>query len=347
MISGPPLRRLGLVARQADGFGARVRDLLVCAGVLGGSFAAAAQEADELVGPSELAIPAEPDSEPDSAGDEAKASDDDDAIDDDDDDAIDDDEIEVSEEVIVYGQLRVDQARQKVIDDLSDLGYSKVIEKDDAVVLRHESAWKGDVWLHDDGWMRIKRQPVRVEAPGTPWGKKNSAGAWMGCILYPFLCVKPGGQTVGTRKFRGVESRTASAVQGDVEEWAARVADLAIDRKAEELPDRLQRLWDDGVPLAVDLGASAPSSSGEDAVEAPGWDPIETPADRRAAILEFWGSRTDNEWGEAIREVVERFCRGVIQHSEHPFTEAEIRAFNRVSRAARPFTLERRVTVDD
>jgi hypothetical protein len=259
---------------------------------------------------------------------------------------VDDDDIAISEEVIVYGQLRVEQARQKVVQDLSDLGYSEVIQKDDAIVLRHESTWKGDVWLHDDGWMRIKRQPVQVEAPATPWGKKNSAGSWMGCILYPFLCVKTSGQTIGTRKFRGVESRTAAAVQADVEEWAARVADLAIDRKAEELPDRLQRLWDDGVPLAVDLERPAEAAD-PDAPEAPGWTPIATHEERRAAILTFWGSRTDNEWGETIRQVVESFCRGVIQHSDHPFTDAEIRDFNRVSRAARPFTLDRRVTVDD
>ncbi|MEZ4318659.1 MAG: hypothetical protein R3F61_14190 [Myxococcota bacterium] len=238
-------------------------------------------------------------------------------------------EAPVSEEVIVYGQLRVEQAREKVIGDLQELGYTKIIDKGDAIVLRHESPWKGDVWLHDDGWMRIKRQPVRVEAPQTPWGKRNSAGAWMGCVLYPFACVRPGGQVVGTRKFRAVETRTSVAVNGDVSEWSDRVADLAVDTKADALPDRLQALWDEGVPL--EEGAA----------------PLETPEARRAAILAYWESRTDTEWGETIRRAVEAFVRGEVQQSDHPFTPDEIDQFNRRSRASRAFSLERRVADED
>ena len=153
----------------------------------------------------------------------------------------------------------------------------------------------------------------------------HSAGAWLGCVLYPFACVRPGGQVVGTRKFRSVETRTSESVSPDVSEWADRVADLAVGEKAQVLPDRLQALWDDGVPLEE----GAPT--------------VDSPEARRAAILAYWESRTDNEWGEALRRVVESFVRGVVQNSDHPYTDREIRQFNRRSRAGRPFTLERRV----
>jgi hypothetical protein len=239
-------------------------------------------------------------------------------------DAPDAEEEAVSEEVIVYGELRVDQARDQVIEELGHLGYDKRIEKDGAIVMRHSSAWKGDVWLHEDGWMRIKRQPVRMEAPATPFGKTNSAGAWLGCVLYPFLCVKTGGQMVGKRKFQAVETRTASAVDPSVRDWGDRIADLAVDRKSEALPDRLEALWTQGTPL-------------EDGV--PNLGSI---AERKAALLRFWETRTDTLWGERVRKIVESFIRGEVQSSETPFTDEEIARFNRRSRAGRELSLERR-----
>ena len=236
-------------------------------------------------------------------------------------------EPEASEEVIVYGRMRVEAARQEVIDDLGELGYSKIIEKEGAIVLRHDSPWKGDVWLHDDGWMRIKRQPVRVEAPKTPWGKKNSPGAWLGCIAYPFMCIRPGGQTVGRRKFMAVETKTAAHVGDEVSTWGDRVADLAADQKAGGLPDRLYALWEHGTPLRGDQS-------------------LATPAERRTAMLAYWESRTDTVWGERLRATVEAFILGEVQHSDHPFTPAEIDAFNRRSRAGRPLDLARQLADD-
>lgn len=235
---------------------------------------------------------------------------------------------DVDEEVIVYERLRVEAARSVVIEELKDLGYTRVLEKDGATVLRHDQAWKGDVWLHDDGWMRIRRQPVQVEAPPTPWGKRNSAGSWLGCIAYPFLCVRPGGQLVGTRKFLAVESRTAETVNPEVAAWSDRVADLAVGEKAASLPDRLIALWERGEPL--DPGPVLP-----------------TPDARKAALLAYWESRTDTPWGEQIRQTVEAFLRAEVQHSEHPFTDDELLAFNARSRASRPLNLTRAPSGDD
>ena len=63
---------------------------------------------------------------------------------------------------------------------------------------------------------------------------------------------------------------------------------------------------------------------------------------RRAALMAYWGSRTDTAWGERVRQAVEAFCRGVVQHSEHPFTDEEIAAFNAGRPDSPPFDLERK-----
>jgi hypothetical protein len=89
-----------------------------------------------------------------------------------------------------------------------------------------------------------------------------------------------------------------------------------------ELPDRLEALWEEGVPLE---GSRTPA----------------THARRREALLAYWDSRTCTEWGDRVREAVEAFMRGVVQHSEHPFTEEEVRALNDERRCARPLVLTR------
>lgn len=228
---------------------------------------------------------------------------------------------QVSRTVIVYSRDQVEAAREEVIEDLEQMGYTKRIEKDGAVVMRHAQPWKGDVWLHDDGWMRIRRQPVRVEAPASSFGKRNSAGAWAGCVLMPFRCVRAGGQFVSRRKFMAVETRTAEAVTDEVAAWSDKVADYRVSEKVQGLPERLQALWDDGVPLE-------------------GETQLAGPPERKEALLDYWETRTDNPWGEAVRQAVENFLVGVVQDSPTPITEAELAAFNRRSRAARPLELD-------
>ncbi|MCB9669534.1 MAG: hypothetical protein H6736_09750 [Alphaproteobacteria bacterium] len=233
------------------------------------------------------------------------------------------DDPEVSETVIVYSKEEMDRAREAVIQELADLGYDKVLEKDGAIVLRHQQAWKGDVWLHDDGWMRIKRQPVRLEAPATPFSRANRAGAWAGCILLPFRCVRAGGQFVSERKFVAVETRTTERIAPDVSTWGDRVADYRTGQKIDGLPARLEALWLRGEPLE-------------------GEGSLASVEERKEALLRYWETRTDNPWGEAVRGTVEAFIRGEVQSSDTPFTDDEIASFNRRSRAGRALDLERR-----
>lgn len=240
----------------------------------------------------------------------------------DDDGGSDASEPRVSEEIIVYSELRAQQAKEKVMRELEDLGYEKTIEKDGATVMRHAETWKGEVWLHDDGWMRVKRQPVQYRVPKGPMGPIT-------CVLVPLACLKTGGQMIGKRKFMAVETRVVGSIDPDVREWGDRLADVAVDRKTEALPRKLEQLWHEGVPLD-------PPAEGEEPVL------LSTVEERKAAILRFWETRTDNPWGERVRETVEAFIRGEIQGTDDEFTEAELVAFNRRSRAGRELDLSRR-----
>jgi hypothetical protein len=233
---------------------------------------------------------------------------------------------DTSVEVTVYGEVLVEQARQEVVHELADLGYdAEVLDRGDRVVYRHAAPWKGEVVLFDDGYMQVKRQPLRVEGREVPWADANTPVAWAGCLVYPWACVRVNGALYSQRRWRQVEDQTVRRVQPRAETWGDRVADLAVDRKVEDLPERLEALWASGTP--VDGGA-----------------PLATPAERRAALLAYWGSRTETPWGETVRRSVESFCRAVVQRSEHPFTDAELEAFNtgRLAVGLRPFDLTRR-----
>jgi len=221
-----------------------------------------------------------------------------------------------SEEIIVYGEQRVALARQAVVAELTELGYgAEVVDRGDFVVYRNDDAWKGEVMLHDDGWVRVKRQPLRVEGRQMPWAKMNSPGAWAGCFVWPWLCVRWTGATLSHRRWMGVEKRTTTAIDPHVRDLGDRVADLAVARTVQELPTQLEALWTKGTPLDGDVT-------------------LVTFEERRAALLEYWVSRTDTVWGAEVKRAIEAFVHGVVQHSETPFTDEELDAFD----AAHPGT---------
>ncbi len=229
---------------------------------------------------------------------------------------------DVAEEVIVYGELLVVEARRRVDAELREAGFTLVKSRGDKTIYRHIQPYRGEVVVHEeDGFMRVKRQPVRIEGREMPWAERNSALAWAGCVLWLPLCVRPAGQLQNKRRHQGVETTAAQLAQDDVAHWAGRISDLAVERKASTLPDQLEALWEHGTPLEDD----APQLVGM--------------AQRRRAIFDFWATRTDTTWGEEIREVVESFCRGVVQYSDHPFTADELASWNAESPAGRALEL--------
>jgi hypothetical protein len=215
---------------------------------------------------------------------------------------------EPSREVIVYGEILVEQARQALIEELRAEGYTRVIDKGDRVIYRHPEAWKGQVVLYDDGWTYVKRQPMHMDAVKMPWAEEGSPLAVAGCFVYPWLCIKPGGLLAGQRKWRGRETREVAAIADESRVLAERTADLAVDRTVNDLPARLEALWEDGAPLE------------------PG-PPLGTAEERKAALVAYWSTRTDTVWGDEVKDAIEAFVRGVVQHSDTPYTAAEMARF--------------------
>lgn len=225
-------------------------------------------------------------------------------------------------ELIVYGDLRVAQAIDAVVEGFQDEGFTEVVDKGDYLRLRSDAPWKGEVRVYKDGWIRTRRQPVRVVAPEVPWAPDDSPGAYATCILWPPACVKVGGVLVSRRKLRGVQVRAIAGVQDEIEELGDTVADREVEKVVNDLPYRLERLWRDGTPL-FDEGHYA------------------TPADRKAAILDYWESRTDTVWGDHVRLAVEAFIREEIQYSDHPYTPEEVASFNETRHCERVLDLDR------
>src|SRR5262245_10982736 len=187
------------------------------------------------------------------------------------------------EEITVYGDRLVVEARKKLVEDILALGYDdKIREKSDRVVYVHGENWRGKVVLYDDGRVATKRTGPAVEPP---------KGTWPLCVTQPTHCLKGGAWLVSDRKWagivRGVESSTTDAQV----ELGDRVADAAVHVKVAHLPDQLAALWEQGVPLHE------------------GDPPLATMEARRAAIYEYWRTRTNTVWGHEVQDAVESFVR--------------------------------------
>jgi len=218
--------------------------------------------------------------------------------------------------IVVYGEHLVDQARSAVESELQDQGYDQRIRKDGYTVFRHADVWKGEVRVYDDGWVRMRRQPVQFKPP------KGSPVGWATCVVVP-LCVRSGGQTVSKRKHMAQRRRALAEIAPLARQYGDRVADLHVDRRIDELPERLTALWQDGVPLEE------------------GAEPMPSMDARKQALLDFWESRTETVWGRRVRAAVEAFIREEVQYSPFPFTDAEIAAFNRTRHTESELDLDR------
>jgi len=209
---------------------------------------------------------------------------------------------EPAEEITVYGSAEVEAARAAVVARLEELGFSRVTVRDGRLVMKHESTWKGKIVLHNDGYLQHLRQGVRVEkgpAVALPRGTR-----WLPCLLIPTGCFSAG-FAVSDRRFRGLRDRTMTQITPQLTALGDRMADASVRDTMNALPPRLAALWSDGTPLG-------------------GGPALNTYRARRAELVRFWSTRTNTPWGNQVREVVEAFARGVVQHSDHPFTPAEL-----------------------
>lgn len=227
-------------------------------------------------------------------------------------------------EIIVRGELEVRQAKTALNQQLVDLGYTPRRRKDGRTVYIHEDGWRQKLIMDDDGYVYFRQRPPHITGPPEtglayddwpilPWGT---------CILFPAACVNVGSIPRNQRLKLKDKERTMVASQDELVRYADALAGEALAvRLYEEVPDLLDSIWLEGEHL------EQPELELPDA------------ASRRKAILEFWISRTDNAYGDAVREVVEAYMVYVVNDSSEPFTAEEIAWANETRRCERALVL--------
>lgn len=210
------------------------------------------------------------------------------------------------EEMIVYGDLIIRKRREALTEDLMSQGYRPGKDKGDYTIYRPDNPWHPSVAVYDEGFVVMKRTPVRFDSPIA--GHSNLR--YLACVPpLTILCIRPGGQIVSPRKLDQAKGRVAIAIDPELDAWqeamAARSTRIRVEQ---EVPALLEAVWQRGDPLQA------------------GGERLETPEARRAAIIDFWASRAQTVEGDKVREAVELFVRYEIQTSSWPVTAAEAAA---------------------
>lgn len=208
-------------------------------------------------------------------------------------------------ELIIYGEQELARKRAILDQQLRDDGYTTVKKKDGRTVYRPDIAWKPSVVIYDEGYMIVRRSPVRFE----PWiqGKKSNKLRYLSCIPpFTVLCVRSG-WLVNERKLAHSKEAIVEASTPNFEAWQELVmAKATVNRLQNEIPDLLDGLWLNGRSLER-----------SDVF-------LETAAARKAEMLSFWESRTCTPEGEQVRNFIEDYILQEIQNSEHAYLQSEL-----------------------
>lgn len=222
-------------------------------------------------------------------------------------------------EIVVFGEMEIARRRRALNNRLRTQGYTeKKKKRDGTAVWRPEAPWKASVEVHDEGFVMMKRSPVRFDS----YIKGKSPARWIGCIP-PFIvmCVRVGGQVVSKTKLDAQKNRLATAMDEELDAWKEAVTATSMKRRIEEqLPAAIEATWTEGAPFE-------------------GSPPLPTPADRRAALLEFWSDRACTPEGTLVSRAVADFLELEVQSSPHPVTPEELQGANARATCGRTLTL--------
>ncbi len=216
-----------------------------------------------------------------------------------------------TEEMIIIGDSVVARRRQDVINNLRSLGYREHRRRDGRSIFRPNTPWKPSVLMDDDAWMVLRRTPVRIDPPG----KKDNKLRYLWC-LPPFTisaaCIRIGGQVISKRKLAHAKEEVVRATRYELRMWREAVIARAMEKRVNtEVPDLLADIWERGQP------------------DGPDGPLLLDMAERRAAILLLWSSRSCTPEGAEVREVLADFMRFEVQTSNEP---AEITVANAANR---------------
>ena len=202
----------------------------------------------------------------------------------------------------------VESRRSELEADLRDLGYREAKTKDGRTIFRPEVNWHPTVIIHDEGFVVLKRSPVRFE----PWVEGRTKLVWLSC-LPPFtpMCLRLSGQLVSPRKLTPKKGTVVGAIDPKVRRWRAAVVSSAMGRRLnEDIPDMLESIWTLGVMPGEDDAA-----------------PMSYP-ERRASLLAFWSGRACTPEGAAAQALTVDFINYIVQDSTHPVTAEELAQAN-------------------
>ena len=216
----------------------------------------------------------------------------------------------VNEEMVIHGQMVVAKKRAALEKKLKRMGYKRFIRKKGRTVIRPSRAYKPTILLDDDGWIVIKRSPIRFEPPGRA-AESTSKLRYLWCLPpLTIACVRIGGQMVHRRRLMTYKGRVAGQTHSYVKEWQDAIISQAMNvRLTTDIPEMLDSIWQEGLTD-------------------PDAHPLESAKARRNAIMEFWHTRTCVKEGAQARQLAWDFIVYEIQASNDPASRAEVEAAN-------------------
>ena len=219
------------------------------------------------------------------------------------------------DEIDVQSSLPVAEAREALNRSLRAEGYLRAERRGDTVVYTHRLPYHPQVVVHDDGWIEMRRAPIRIRPPNVDYADEARFSDWLPCltIIATARCIAPGGLLISERKLAPLREEVYGESGDEVRRLNDALAQAAMeDRLGRQLPAQLAAIWGDAA-----LSEAA----------------------RRERLLALWDSRTDTPEGEAARQAIEAFLDGVVQRSAAPFTAAELATFEQRRTAPRPLRL--------
>ena len=207
---------------------------------------------------------------------------------------------DVAEEVVVTARKASDLRLEELVGRLREIGYGAPIERANGELhFRAQGVDRPWITLRPDGQLDVQR------AGYVPLRDPVSIDEVLGHTVVRFTV-----PVISERKLAQPRGRLMDAIVDDVRAWReALCAEGFEERLLAEIPATLDRVWHDGIPI-----------DGEEV--------LETPAERRAAILDWWVTRTCTPEGEQVRALVVRYLDHEVQPSAWPVTDAEIAAAN-------------------
>jgi len=241
-------------------------------------------------------------------------------------------------EVRVYGPDAVIEARRALIRDMEGLGWWLVDERGGDAIFRGPRGWMGRAIVSREALLEFTAptflaqdgDPDAIRAGRGPSAQRALAldvahqGGFPG-LDSPSIAAATGldsqmpqftlGSMPSQAKLQGVRDRVVVGINPALLTYREAIQETAFQESLEALERNLDALWELGVPLVQ----GAPRIEGQ--------------AERRAAALDYWASRSDTSHGRRTCEVVERWLVTVVAPSNAPITPEEAAAAEQIAQA--------------